>query len=300
MSEPRFLTHVLVNGEAVTRSSATVNVSSPAFRYGAMVFEGLRVYVDDAGDPYCFRPEPHLERLDGSLRIVHFDADPTTTDLDHLIGGLQRLGVDRDVHVRLMVYLSGDGPMWETAPVSTLLMANPVRSALPDVPPRSAVVTSWRRLSDDVMPPRVKSAANYQNSRLGALEARERGADVALFLDDRGKLTEAQGACVFIVRHDRIVTPPVTSGILESVTRATVIDLLRMAGHEVQEREVDRTELYTCTEAFIVGSMAEVVPLTRIDRHRLDVGPVARQAAELYRDAVRGRHEASPRWCVAL
>jgi branched-chain amino acid aminotransferase len=300
MAEPRFLTHVLMDGEPIPRSAAKVGVATPAFRYGAMVFEGLRVYLDGEGRPHCFRPGPHLDRLTGSLRIVHFDADPSTTDLRWLLAGLRALEVDRDAHVRLMVYLSGDGPMWETAPVSSVLMASPVSSALPDGASRTAIVTGWRRLSDGALPPRVKSAANYQNSRLGALEARERGVDVAIFLDDRGKLTESQGACVFLVRHGQVVTPPVTSGILESITRASVIELLRDAGHQVVEREVDRTELYTCSEAFICGSMAEVAPLTRVDRHALAVGPVTRQAGRLYEDAVRGRHEVSERWCVPL
>ena len=116
------------------------------------------------------------------------------------------------------------------------------------------------------MPPRIKCSANYQNGRLATLEAKANGYDGALLLNTRGKLAEAPGACCFMVRGGVPVTPPVTADILESVTRATLLELFRTElGQAPVERDIDRTELYLADEVFLCGSGWEITPV-RLDR----------------------------------
>ena len=132
-------------------------------------------------------------------------------------------------------------------------------------------MSSWRRIEDNTTPPRIKCAANYQNARLALLQAETDGYDGALMLDSRGHVTEEARACLFAARGAQVVTPPVTSDILESITRETVIGLLReVHGVEVVERDVDRTELYVADEVFLCGTALGVTPVGSVDR--FDVG----------------------------
>lgn len=295
--------HVVMNGALVAKAQATVSVDTPAFRYGAMVFEGIRVYADDAGRLHCFRHLDHLTRLRDSMRVLRFLPVPSLAELDSLLlGSLEQLEVDHDAHVRVMVYVDGSGPMWDSGPLGTVVMATSITSSLPGCREARGWITSWRRIDGAAMPPRVKSAANYQNSRLGVLEARAAGADVALFLDRDGRLTEAHGSCVLVVRHGTVATPTRTSGILESVTRDTLLTLLRDEGVEVEERDIDRIELTNADELILCGSMAEVTALTAVGDVELPggAGPVAGLLGARYEDVVRARHPRSTDWCTPL
>src|SRR5581483_406695 len=141
------------------------------------------------------------------------------------------------------------------------------------------------------MPPRIKAAPNYHNSRLALLQARADGYDNALLLSSDGKVTEGPGYCLFMVRGGRLITPPVTSGILESVTRDSLIQLAPSLGLEVVEREIDRTELYVADELFFCGSAAEVTPILSVDRIAVGdgaAGPHTRAVREAYMAVVHG------------
>lgn len=295
--------HVVMNGALVAKEEATVSVDAPAFRYGAMVFEGIRLYADDAGRLHCFRHLDHLTRLRDSMRVLQFLPVPSLTELEALLlGSLEQLDVDNDAHIRVMVYVDGSGPMWDSGPLGTVVMATSITSSLPGCREAKGWITSWRRIDGAAMPPRVKSAANYQNSRLGVLEARAAGADVALFLDRDGRLTEAHGSCVLVVRRGTVATPTRTSGILESITRDTLLTLLRDEGIEVEERDIDRIELTNADELILCGSMAEVTALSAVGDVELPgaTGPIAGLLGARYEDVVRARHPRSTGWCAPL
>jgi branched-chain amino acid aminotransferase len=167
-----------------------------------------------------------------------------------------------------------------------------------------ACVSSWSRITDNVMPPRVKASSNYLNSRLASEEARRNGYDSAIILNPNGKVAEAPGACLMIVRGGQIITPPVTGGILESITRATLIQLCReVLQIPVIEREMDRTELYVASEAFLCGTGMEVAPVVSFDRFALGsgtAGPVTQQVENLYHDLVRGIDSRYAEWRTAV
>ena len=164
-------------------------------------------------------------------------------------------------------------------------------------------VSSWRRISDDVIPARVKAGANYQNNRLAATEARVNGYDDALMLTRDGTLAEATHAAVMIVREDTLITPPVTSGILESITRKTLLKMYEKSHNQMPEqRAVDRTELYIADEIFCCGSAEEVTPIVSVDQIPVGdgrPGRVTRKLQEMLFAATRGRdpdyaHELTP------
>jgi branched-chain amino acid aminotransferase len=154
------------------------------------------------------------------------------------------------------------------------------------------------------MPPRIKCSANYQNGRLAQLEALANGYDYTVLPNGRGKIAEAPGACLFVVRGGTPMTPPVTADVLESITRATVIQLFRERhGLSVAEREIDRTELYVAEEAFLCGTAWEVTAIASVDRLPLAAsapGPVTRAVAESYFRVVRGEVAEYRRWLTPV
>ena len=159
----------------------------------------------------------------------------------------------------------------------------------------SAGISTWRRISDDTMPPRVKAGANYHNSRLAYQEAVRHGYDTALILNRLGTVAEGPAACLVLVRDGRLISPPATSGALEGITLATVAELARdELGITLERREIDRTELYVADEAFFCGTLAEIQPIVAVDQLPIgDGGPgsLTRRIQELYDHAVRDEPE---------
>lgn len=152
-------------------------------------------------------------------------------------------------------------------------------------------------------PPRIKAGANYHNSRFGVLEARRNGYDEALFLTFNGKVSEGGNSCFFMVKDGVLVTPPVTASILISITRQTLIELARDQGIEVQEREIDRSELYIADEAFLCGSGLEISPILSVDRFPVgdrSVGPVTHRLWDAYDSVIRGGDARYQRWLTPV
>jgi branched-chain amino acid aminotransferase len=149
------------------------------------------------------------------------------------------------------------------------------------------------------MPPRIKASANYHAGRLATLQAKADGYDSAILLTQRGKVSEAAAACVFLVRDGVLATPGRSSDILESITRDTVMTLARELGIAVEEREVDRTELYIAEEVFLCGTGQELVAVTSVDRLPVGdgaPGAVTKRLQAAYEAVVRGTTEAHPEW----
>ena len=154
--------------------------------------------------------------------------------------------------------------------------------------------------ADSAMPVRVKCNANYQNGRLALIQSRADGYDTTLLLNARGKLSEGPGMCFFMLRDGRAITPAVTNDILESITRETVLELLRReCGIETVERDIDRSELVAASEAFFCGTAWEITPVVNIDRLPVgdgEVGPVVRKLQSSFFRLARGESDAHPEW----
>jgi branched-chain amino acid aminotransferase len=161
-------------------------------------------------------------------------------------------------------------------------------------------VSSWRRISEDVMPPRVKNLSNYRNSQLAGMEARYDGYDTAVLLNHHGKVSEGPGACIMLVDDNKLITPEPGSGILESITRDSLMVLAReVLGLEVIEREVDRTELYLADEVFTCGTAAEITPIVSIDKYTVGSGAIGEVTLALesaFDDVLRGRESRFANW----
>jgi len=303
MAEAKF---IWLNGSIVPWADARVHVYSPAVKYGVGVFEGIRGYFNERlGEMFVFRLEEHLRRLAYSTRVMRFDDPPGHEVLQGAVLDTLRANEFREgVHIRLSVYLDGDGEQGATGPVSTVCLALPRPNSKAVENGVTAGVVSWRRPEDSAMPMRVKAHANYHNGRLATLEAKANGHGAAIILSSRGKVAEGPGMCLFLIRDGAAITPSVTSDILESITRDAVIRLLRdELNVPVVERDVDRSELYAADEAFFCGTAWEVTPVTAIDRLAVGEGrpgATTRRLQELFFAIARGDSNAYAAWRTPL
>jgi len=297
---------IWMNGELIPERDAKVHILSCAVKYGATVFEGICGYKNPkTGEVNIFRLKEHLDRLQDSMRIMRFEQDYSNEKLTDIVLEVQRKNNLRaDNHIRLSAYLLSEAYMDGTKPIGLgCLAVNRKEKSLEDKALK-AQVTSWRRIDDTNMPPRLKCAANYHNSRLAQIQAVADGYDEIIFLTQQGKVAEGAGACIFVIRNGQVLTPTVTGGILESVTRDTMIQLFeKQLGMPVIQRDIDRTELYVAEELFLCGSGYEVTPITNVDGLTVGdgkVGPVAKKMWETYEAVVRGQLIVDPAWLTPV
>jgi branched-chain amino acid aminotransferase len=300
LANPEF---VCVNGAMVPYADATIHVSSVAAKYGANVFEGLCAYAGEGEQSFLFRVSEHLARLGNSVRMMQIECDYGEADyLDAILMSLRENQIRSDAHIRLTVFITGEGYSDGRGPASLVCIAKARTSV--DHRGVHAAVSTWRRIDDSIMPPRIKAGANYHNSRFGLLEARRNGYDQVIFLTMAGKVSEGANASFAMVRNGILVTPPVTAGILESVTRSTLLEIAADdLGLQVQEREIDRTELYVADEAFFCGSGQEMRPVLSVDGFPVGdgrVGPVTRRLWNSYEAVIRGQNNARAGWLTPV
>jgi branched-chain amino acid aminotransferase len=296
------LDKVFWNGRIVSHDQAVLHVDAPAVKYGIACFEGLRAYWNpQLRKQFVLLLEEHSERLLQSMRLLQLDH---SFDREYIINAvldtLRANNSQSDLHIRQTAYLDGDGAMDATGPVSMSVMVTPRARPKGYDDGISCQISSWTRISDNVMPPRIKCNANYVNGRYASMQAKRDGYDNAILLNRNGFVAEAPGACLVMVRDGVPVTPPVTGDILESITRAKLIEMVwEYMDADVQEREVHRTELYCADEIFLCGTAAEVTPVTSVDRFDIGggkPGPVTRRLQELLTGIGSGRIEDHPEW----
>ncbi len=298
-------TYLWWNGKQTRWEDATVHVTDLGWSTVGAVFEGIRAYWDDGAEElYIFRLREHLDRLHQSTKLVRLPLAYSTDELTRATLNLLRAnGTREDTYIRPMAYTantSGKRFAQVGQDSDLLINTNPMPSHLLTGHAQHAKVSSWTRISDNVMPPRAKNFSNYRNGQLASMEARTDGYDVAFLLNPAGKVSEAPGACVAMVRDGRLITPDVGSGILESITRDALITLVReVLGVEVVERPIDRTELYLADEVFTCGTAAEITPILSVDRYDVgdgQIGPLTRELERRFHDVLRGREERYAHW----
>ena len=293
------------NGEQRAWNDATVHVTDLGWSTVGAVFEGIRAYWnEESGELNIFRLQEHLERLARSMKLVrlplHYSLDELTSAILDL---LHANDVREDTYIRPLAYgvnTSGKRLSQGSSESALLINTSPMATHLQTGLTMTAKVSSWRRISEDVMPPRVKNLSNYRNGQLASMEARLDGYDTAVMLNAGGTVAEAPGACVAMVRDGRVITPDLTSSILESITRDALITLARDGlGIDVVERQIDRTELYLADEVFTCGTAAEITPIVSIDKYEIGdgaVGPVTTALERLFLSVLRGEEQAFARW----
>ncbi len=299
---PKYLWY---NGAIVPWDDATVHVSEMGWSTIGAVFEGIRGYWnEDHQELYIYRLREHMERLKRSMKLVRLDLEYSVDELIDVTLELGRLNeCHHDTYFFPLAYTADSYfTRYDSMNVKTALhiITRPMPSHLGGDKGMHAKVSSWRRISEDVMPPRVKNISNYRNGQIARQEVAQDGYDTAIILNSHGKVSEAPGACVMFVRDGVLITPDLTSGILESITRDALLALAReQLGMTVEERVVDRTELYVADEVFLCGTAAEISPIVSVDRYPVgdgEIGPYTRQLERVFEASLRASDSNYDHW----
>ena len=303
--------YLVVDGKLVPYDDARLHILTPAVKYAATAFDGLKAFWSEAQEQLIlFRCRDHLARLLQSARLMGMEGvDYSVAELEGiLLELLQANEVRQTIHIRPSLFVAGEGSLQARGPVSLGIVIVPGDAVISKEggaeKPFRLAISSWRRIDDNTLSPRIKCAGNYQNGRMALLQAQEDGYDGVLMLDGTGHVTEEPRACLFMVRDGVPITPPVTSDILESITRETIIQLFREEhGLEVREREVDRTEVYVADELFLCGSGMEIQPVGGVDRFSIGdgrPGPVTTAIRKSYMAIVSGGTDRHPEWRTSV
>ncbi len=299
---------VWFKGELINVNDAKINVLAPTSQFGLNVFEGVPGYWNEQrGQLYMFRLDDHYNRLMKSARLLQIDCPFTKEELKTALTDVVKANDYREnISVRQTLFVEGFGSWGSSDPVNMFVAPIPKgkMSAEYNKKGLNCCITSWRRISDTTLSPRIKCGANYINSRMGQREALRNGYDTCIFLNEAGKVSEGPGSCLFMVKNGELITPKLTDSVLESITRDTVIKIARNAlGLKVTERSVDRTELYTCDEAFLCGSAMEITPVISVDGYTVANGETGKLTGSLhktYLEIALGEREEYADWVTGI
>src|SRR5713101_2295955 len=293
--------NIWMDGELVPWDQARVHVLSHGLHYGSGVFEGIRTYAAADG-PAVFRLTDHIQRLLDSAKLVMMTIPYSRDELIDACKLTVRDSGLESCYVRPIAYL-GYGEMGLNplpCEVNVSIAVWPWGSYLGEESLEAGVrvkVSSWRRMDPNVNPVAAKGTGIYINSSLAKVEAVQSGYDEAVLLNTQGNVAECTGENLFIVKNGVLLTPPLSSGALAGITRASVMTIARDLGYEVVEANLWRHDLYLADEAFLTGTAAEVVPIRSVDDREIGGrGPMTRKLQETYFGAVRGEVEQYKDW----
>jgi branched-chain amino acid aminotransferase len=295
---------IWMDGEFVAWDDATVHVLTPTLHYGYGVFEGIRAYATDAG-PAVFHLQAHLERLLRSARLyppldeVPYDVATLTGVVEELI---RRNGHRDGCYVRPTIFLGygeiGLNPLPSSPQIAiatwewgSYLGEDSLEQGV------RVMVSSFRRIGKNTIPPAGKANGQYLNSSLAKVEALRAGYDEAIMLSEDGFVAEGTGENIFVIRDGVIHTPPLHDGPLAGITRSSVMTIARDLDIEVVETSLVRTDLYLADEIFLTGTAAELTPVKEVAGYDLGPrGPVTEVVQRTFLEAVRGKQERYRDW----
>ncbi|MDI6711873.1 MAG: branched-chain amino acid transaminase [Anaerosomatales bacterium] len=293
--------YIWMDGELVEWEKATVHVLTHALHYGSGVFEGIRCYATADG-PAIFRLRDHMERFERSAKMLMMDLGMSVDELCEAVKETVRANNLPECYIRPIAFrgygVMGLDPI--PAPVQIAIAAWPWETYMGEEALTRGVdvgISSWRQRGINSLPPAIKATGNYLNSSLARIEANRHGYNEAILLNEEGKVCEGTGENLFVVRDGVISTPPVSDGILEGITRDSIMVIADDLGYPVIEESLVRTDLYTADEVFMTGTAAEVVPVRSVDGRVIgDAGPITLELQKTFFRVVRGEEPAYEEW----
>ncbi|MEG0072230.1 MAG: branched-chain amino acid transaminase [Raoultibacter sp.] len=299
--------YIWKNGEMIPWAEATTHVLSHSLHYGSAVFEGIRCYKDpDSDKSFIFRLRDHMARLHRSCKIALIDLPYTVDQLCQATIDLIRKNNLPSCYIRPLVY-RGYGVMGVDptgSPVETMIAVWPWDSYLgPDALENgvSVGISSWRQRSNNAIPPAVKSSASYMNSIFAKIEAKNHGYAEAIMLNEAGMVCEGTGENLFIVRDGVLSTPPLSDGLLEGITRDTVLCLADDLDIPALEESLVRSDLYVADEVFMTGSAAELTPIGSVDDRAVGKpGPITRALQDRFFNVAYGHVDEYKEWLTEI
>jgi branched-chain amino acid aminotransferase len=283
------------NGRFIAWDDAKIHVLSHVTSYGSSVFEGLRCYHTPSGSA-IFRVRDHVQRLFDSAKIYRIEIKYTVEQLVEALVELVRVNGLESCYLRPIVLRGyGDvGVLPVNVPTEVYLACWEWGKYLGEEGLSKGVdvcVSSWTRMAPNTLPALAKAGANYMNSQLIRMEAQTNGYAEGIALDEAGYVSEGSGENIFVVRHGKLLTPPLGASVLPGITRETVFSLAESLGIPVSETLVPREMLYIADEVFFSGTAAEITPIRSVDRivvGKGSRGPITERLQTAFFDVVKG------------
>jgi len=292
---------IWMNGSLVDWNEANVHVLTHTLHYGSGVFEGIRCYGTENG-PAVFRLEEHIDRLYDSAKLYHIEIPYTREEISRAVKDVVRVNQLQECYIRPIVYLGygemGLNPL--NSPVEVAIAAWSWGTYLGEEGMQKGVkvkTSSFQRIAPNIIPPAAKATGQYINSILAKVESLKAGYDEALLLDTRGFVSEGPGENLFIVKGEKLYTPPGHASILKGITRDSVIQIAENLGYEVKEEELDRSSVYLAEEAFFTGTAAEITPIREVDGYVIGKpGEITREIQGKFFKITKGKAEEFSPW----
>jgi branched-chain amino acid aminotransferase len=299
---------VYLDGQVKRYEEAKLGLMTHALHYGTGVFEGIRAYWNPEHEQLFILKQPeHYARLLRSVRVLKLKIPLRVDELCSISTELVRKnGFRQDTYIRPIAFKSSEeiGVRLHNLRDSFAIYVTPYGNYVDIERGIRCMVSSWRRIDDNVAPARAKITGIYVNSALAKTEAMENGFDEAIMLTQDGHVCEGSAENIFLARDGKVITPPAYDNILEGITRNALIQVMRSEmGLEVIERTVDRSELYIAEEVFLCGTGAQIAPVVEIDHRQIadgSAGPVVSRLQKLYFEIVRGRNPKYEDWLTPV
>jgi len=300
--------YAFFKGRIVPIKEAQVSIMTHSLHYGTGCFAGLRAYWNKEEEQlFIFRIKDHFCRFINSTRLLYMNIPYT---VEQLIGFtldlLRHEGFRQDAYIRPLAFKSSPviGVRLHDLEEEVVIFSIPFGRYVQNEEGARATFSSWRRVDDNVIPPRGKITGSYANSALIKTDAYLKGFDEAIVLNQNGHVSEGSAENIFIVRDGVAYTPPVYDNILEGINRRTHIQLLRdELGVETVERPLDRTEVLLADEVFFCGTGVQIAVVIEVDHYSIGagrMGPVTGQLRQLFFDIVRGKSPKYRHWCTPV
>jgi len=284
---------------------AMVPVTTHAIHYGTSIFEGIRAYWNSK-NLYVFRLKDQIKRFRNSGKFYNITLNFSDKQIENAVLNLcKKNKIKKSSYIRPFYFVGQYGinlHVTKKAPTHTAIFAFPFGDLF-NKNGITATISKWRKFSDMSTPTQAKMGGNYLNSILATQDAKQRGFDEAILLDQSGNVSEAPGENIFLVKNDELVTPPLSSSALDGITRRSVITLAKDLNLKIRERKVSKKELKLADEIFLSGTAAEITPIIKIDKKKIGsgkVGNITKLFMDTYSDIVMNKNENYSYWLTTV
>ena len=300
-----FSKYIWFDGKLIPLDKAKIPVTTHAIHYGTSIFEGIRAYWNSK-NLYVFRLDDHVKRFRNSGKFYNIALNFSDRQIKKAVTDLcKKNKIKKSCYIRPFYFVGQYGinlHVTKKAPTHTAIFSFPFGDLF-NKNGISATISKWRKFSDLSTPTQAKMGGNYLNSILATQDAKQRGFDEAILLDQSGNVSEAPGENIFLVKNNRLVTPPLSSSALDGITRKSIITLAKDMKLKIKVRKVSKKELKLADEIFLSGTAAEITPIVTIDKKKIGdgkVGNITKLFMDTYSDIVMNKNENYSNWLTAV
>ena len=284
---------------------AKVPVTTHAIHYGTSIFEGIRAYWNSKN--LCvFRLKDHIKRFRNSGKFYNIKLNFSDKQIENAVIDLCRKNkIKKSCYIRPFYFVGQYGinfHVTQKAPTHAAIFAFPLGDLF-NKNGITATISRWRKFSDISTPTQAKMGGNYLNSILATQDAKRKGFDEAILLDQSGDVSEAPGENIFLVKNNELITPPLTSSALDGITRRSIITLAKDMNLKTKIQKVSKNELKLADEVFLSGTAAEITPIIKIHKKKIGggkVGNITKLFMDTYLDIVMNKNENYSHWLTKV